>query len=717
MGINPLNKVRYAGFDFDTSVDELLARLQVEYGTDFNDFAQSSLGLLLIDLEAYGIDGMSFYLDRRASEVYMSTARTRRAVALLARQLGYKPRSAVASTVDLEIALSQVQAFAVTLPKGHTMSAGGLTYSVAESVTFAAGDGPNDIQVVACYEGQKLSETFVSNGQPNQVFELRRIPEGQFVLQNTFTVVADGAPYTEVDFLEFEKTNQVEIDYLNGIVRFGDGQVGNIPASGTSILVEYVVTSGKNGQIPKDTITALDPLVVLFTNIEFEVTQPDKSLPGDDPESLESIKSNAGRKFKTRSVAVTKEDYESLATAYADPLYGRVAVAKALSTRSASNDLELQANLATITSSGVAAATSILQALAVINSAVTAATTASEEANTSIVNVSEKVTTALSSLETAIGLIRQLRGTALEIDNGTTLIAEAVTAATTAINAYTVAGSTQITSADKTTLLGYVNTIAAQATSIQGFVNQQTTDATSTNANLTVVDDALNEIGEDESTGLIAEILDSISDVDNNLVIISTQGTLIEVAANSDTTAVTDAAQAIQEHVDRILSADCNANLITVPILSRDAAGFYTAPSAGLLASLRNYLEARNDAAHSVEVVSGEPFLIPAVITLRIGIKPGVSPSVISATATNIADSILKNRQFGANLYEGTIGAVLEALPGVVFANVRIEGYQTSSGTSPSKNDTDGNLIIEQTEMITKGSVTVNIEVVEGQEG
>lgn len=352
--VESLNRVRYGGLDFDTHFDDLRARVQVQFAEDFNDFALSSLGIMLLDLVAYGLDSLSFYLDRRASDAYLDTARTRKAVARLSRQLGYKMGAAVSSSVDLDVAISTAggYAFSVPVPKGFQFKGPeDLIFETAELVTFPPGSGPTDIRSIPCYEGETITENFVSTGLANQFFELRRVPTDKFIVQGTVQVIVNGSPWTESDFLSFDLTDQFEVGYNDDppTVRFGDGTAGNIPAVAAPIVVIYVAARGKAGQVAAGVITeTVDPLVVSFTTIPLTITNPEAPEGGDDPESIAKVKVLAGRVFKSRQVAVTRGDYQALSNAYADPLYGRVAAAQAISSRSAEQDIFLQNAIAEI---------------------------------------------------------------------------------------------------------------------------------------------------------------------------------------------------------------------------------------------------------------------------------------------------------------------------------------------------------------------------------
>jgi len=106
MGVAELNRAKFSGLDFDTHFDDLQSRMQIRFAIDFNDFALSSLGIMLIDIISFGLDSLSFYLDRRTTDLYLDTARSRKSVSRLTRQVGYKMRASVSASVDLDVSIT-----------------------------------------------------------------------------------------------------------------------------------------------------------------------------------------------------------------------------------------------------------------------------------------------------------------------------------------------------------------------------------------------------------------------------------------------------------------------------------------------------------------------------------------------------------------------------------------------------------------------------------
>lgn len=707
-----LNRAKYAGLDFNTHGDDLRSRLQVQFAADFNDFAISSLGIMLLDLTAFGLDTLSFYLDRRATDTFLETARTRKSISRLARQLGYAPGGAVSSGVDLDVSIDQVGGFAFSapIPQGFQFNGpNNLIFETAQEVTFPPAAGPGDVLSIPCFEGQTFNETFVSDGTANQVFELKRLPEDTFLVQGTVTCSVDGAPFTWVPLLEFGTTDQFEVGFSDvpPTIRFGDGIAGNIPVTGASVEVTYVAGRGKAGQVADGTITEpTNNLVVAFTTIPLLVNNPEPSVGGDDLESLSSIKTFAPEVFKTRKVAVTGEDYSALGGSYADPLFGRVAVAKAISARSADADVTLQNLLKDITDAIASFDTDLAVQTSAIAASVATATTARALAT---ISVDTDVIAAFTDVEAELTTIqtqaRSIKNSAGEISVDAVDIQGFVTLGKADILAIPV-GVDALSAPTKLALNGYFDNINAESVVIQTAASTITSSGDSI---LTAQDDAASASAEGQTAA--GDATAELTNVQTELDLISVANTAI-IDLDTDVQAeISTATAGIRTHVDSLLAADCKANLVVVPILVRNSAGFYAAPSQGLIDSLQVFLDARKEVTQTVSVTSGAIFLLPAVITIRVGVKTGFSEAVVATAVSTAIDGILRDREFGADLYESDLEDAVLGVDGVAFTNTSIDGYlDSASNLQTDKNDANGNLIVETSEVITKETITVNTE-------
>lgn len=788
-----LNRVQYAGLDFPTHFDDLRSELQTKFAADFNDFALSSLAIMLLDITAYGLDALSFYLDRRATDSYLETAQTRKAVSRLTRQLGYKMGGAISASTDLEISITQALNFTVTIPQGFQFKGPeNLVFECAQAITYAPQS--TTPQFVPVYEGETVVETFVGDGTASQVYELQAIPAGKNVVQGSVKVLVNGTPYTEADFLPITGGQYFEVGYNDSpaTIRFGDGTVSqtDIPGPSSTISVTYIAATGLAGQVNANTITdVVVPLVVNFTTVPLSITNPEAAVGGDDPESLSRAKTLAPLVYKSRRVAVTQDDYVSLASAFADPLFGRVAVAQAYSTRSAADDLTLQALLQDVRDVVSPIYTTVDAQLGLLGVETTNITAQLAVQNTALGDVGTSTTAINAALATnAVPLMQGVSNTANLAVSRCTAGAVAVGTVTTAVGVSllttasyvqpavsanvtvsvasitgltigqtvsvstggttqgiytvvtvptltsvqlnltsipvggtivggTVATSSNLTSApvsalalgDKTELTTLFNSVSSDVASMQA----------DNDNSLGYVETALDEtalIGLSTASGYLQTLETARASIAaSNTLISGTISPAIALAIDpidptgSGTGSINAALDAIEDHVDQILAANCSANLVTVPILTRDANGFYVAPSLGLRVQLQSYLDARKAVTQNVAVVSGEASLVYSVLTLQVSVRQGYSESVVRVAVLSAIDGLLKNRAFGVSLYRSDIVETVLSVDGTYYVNPTIDGFYTSTNTALQTNKLDGygNLIVDENEVVTKGTVAV----------
>jgi hypothetical protein len=621
------------------------------------------------------------------------------------------------------VSIDNVQAFSVPIPPGFQFQGpDDLIFEAAETVTFPpASAGP---LTVPTYQGQTLTETFVSDGTSKQVFELAKVPDESFVTGGSVIVTVDGVPWEEKEFLEFEETDQFEIGYNDDppTVRFGDGITGNIPATGASIVVTYIVSRGKGGLVNSGTIDdVVTPLVVSFTQINLTITNPSGSIGGDDPEDIEKAKTFAPKVYKSRYVAVTREDYEALAGSYADPLFGRVAVAQALSSRSADKDLALQNYIAGIRALADDPLPIVQSNISTLESSFGDLTTQLgllEDALTEAVSLTNDINA--TEAPTTLNAFRAIKNESDEVYTDASDADTAASAVETFVSAIPTPGPSQLDVADQNTILGYLATIRNEQSSIQTHASSIGSTASSGVSTIGTIKDKIQEVGTDLITsGTYMYDADQTRQAMETIVGESATPTGMYVQTASILAVVTDTSTEIgnylddiYDHVDKLLAADCKANLVTVPILSRDVAGFYAAPSTGLIKSLQSFLEERNEVTQTVKVVSGVNYLVPAVLTIEIGVLPDFSQSVTEAATVTATEELLKNRSFGQSLYKSIVMQTILQVSGVGYTNVTIDGsYEVPLASTPvldtSHLDSDGNLILSVSEVLTRGLVTV----------
>ena len=691
-----INRARFAGKDFFTFVDDLIARIQLNFVTEFNDFVSSGTGQMLIDIVSWACETLSFYIDRQAAESYIQTAKLRRSLVRLCRQIGYKMSPAVAAAVDLSVTLTEIRTFDVTVPIGFQFQGpNDLIFEATEAVTFPAGEGPTSTpRIIATREGVTKTEKFKSDGSKNQVFRLNPA-DGKWVAEGTVSLTVGGAPWEESTFITYDPTDQYEIDYnlTPPVVRFGDAVAGNIPASGADIVVTYVETAGEGGLVLAETVTdVVSPLVVAFTDIGLNITNPDPSAGGAPPESLESARRNAPLYFAARNVAVVRADYVSLSEAYTDPVAGSVAVAQAFVALGAEDDLTLQELLNNIREIVNPLAAEVQGYIDDARDDLTSITNLRDDAETENGDVGTALTAIGSASTTARARTEdaQIEATKIEGD---------VAAALGEIGGWAT-GSTQIQDPELTTIQNILNDIDSKAGTAKGHgdsvlnelsdIDNETADATTAQtavaAGLTAMTPLITSLGGE---------LDSIE---------TAMGTGFETSIETEL-------QAIYDHVDGFLSSDCKSNLVQVPILAYDVNGFYTAPPLALMRSLESYLRARKEVTQVVEVVSGEPYLVSAVIVGTIGVLDGYVKATVLSNVRKAIEDLLRDRVFGNSLRLSDLYTSIQPDPKTGVGGIDGVDYATFEITGPAAFlNSRGNLVITREYVITLGTLTLTAE-------
>lgn len=347
----------FFGKDFDTIVNELNDQLLLQFGSEVrSNIVTSEFGQVLIEMHAFALSVANWYGDRQADDTTLRFARLRKHANVIARQLGYKPSAAIPPAIDLTITLDFAPTLTrLTIEAGRGLvGPGGLVYITTEEVIFDVGEvGP---KIVSAVEGEVIEEIFTSDGSPGQFFFLETVPENKSIAQDTPRVFVNTAEWVENPLLQFERTDQFEIQYGFNPARlqFGDGVAGNIPPVDSEIRVTYIATSGPNGAVQANTVTAFQqPLVAGTQTITATLTHDEPSTTGSFREGIDSIRINAPLVTQAADRAVTQRDLDALINAFVDPVYGAVAIGRATVPRSVEQDAEAQTIIGLISAGGI----------------------------------------------------------------------------------------------------------------------------------------------------------------------------------------------------------------------------------------------------------------------------------------------------------------------------------------------------------------------------
>jgi hypothetical protein len=323
---------KYTNLDFDqikTSIKDYL-RANSTF-TDF-DFEGSNFSVL-IDTLAYNTYITAFNSNMIVNESFLDSATLRENVVSLAGNIGYVPRSRVASTAQISFNVTTSTDIPTLTLKAGIVCVGSTndttyTFAVPEDVTANVVDGIASFNNLIVYQGIFLTKQFQYDGSLDQ----------RFVLNNSFIDTSTLKVYikkTEQNGLGIEyilSENIFDVDktsrifFLNEIqdekyeLRFGDGLIGkklgdSVDSDGTIITANYIITDGRDGNgassfsfsgtLENATGGIIDPGTVTITTNQ-------SSINGGDIEPIDSIKYYAPRLYSSQYRAVTSRDYEAI---------------------------------------------------------------------------------------------------------------------------------------------------------------------------------------------------------------------------------------------------------------------------------------------------------------------------------------------------------------------------------------------------------------------
>jgi len=302
----------YSKYTFEEVVNQLTSLLKKK--DTWEDAYESSTGQTLIELFAAVVDLMNYYVERRAEESYLQTAKLRSSVVNIVSLLGYLPRRRVSATGSVKFTLSESRDYDVYIPKFTKLrNPDGLYYLTQEEGVIHAGGTE---VTLSCIQGELKEETVTADGSSDFEYTLQ---ESGIENSNLFVSV-DGVLWQQVDSFLFSQAEdlvyKVEVG-LDGklIVIFGNNRFGKAPEAGSLIKFQYIKSEGSAGNIYTTgvSMTVVDTIVDEQGNpVDISAVTASKFLGGEDEESMEEIKYYAPKVFATGDRAVTKEDWKVL---------------------------------------------------------------------------------------------------------------------------------------------------------------------------------------------------------------------------------------------------------------------------------------------------------------------------------------------------------------------------------------------------------------------
>ena len=312
--------------DIKVALKEYL-RSQSEF-TDY-DFDGSALSTL-IDTLAYNTYYTAFNTNMVVNELFIDSATLRDNVVALAKQLGYRPKSATSPTAYVSFAVTYTNPTTDTeliLKKGtgfiSSYDNNVYQYVVIDDVKAQVINNVATFTNVEVREGTQLVNTFtVNTSLKSQKFIL----DNKNIDTNTIRVkVFPGGgtfsePYLVADnILGVDSESKIffvdEIEDERYEILMGDGVLGKKLENGSRIEVSYLTTAGPESNGVRTFVFSgvlENPNGVSPSAFTTSITSTTASAGGEEIESTAKIKYTAPKAYGTQDRAVTAQDYEAI---------------------------------------------------------------------------------------------------------------------------------------------------------------------------------------------------------------------------------------------------------------------------------------------------------------------------------------------------------------------------------------------------------------------
>lgn len=340
--------VNYAATDFLELRNSLIEYVKAVYPLDYKNFAESDLGIMLLEMVAYMGSVLSLKADMLVHENFIRTAKDRDSVRKLFELIGVSMKGPTSAQAKVELTVPAITGTLEISPENRVITVASPEDNQSASYTlYDIRDGklnevlnsdasiliedlsafPNDGASNATVTIGILEGVFaVASGQIGETQALKKIvlEEGP-VVQNSVQVLVDSEVYRQVENLYAASSTDdlvfqvVYTDDYNASILFGDGTNGKSPAANADYVVTYRVGGGTRGNTPDGYINSTVRASVNSTTETIPVLQVGLATGGADAETVKHAKRYAPLTFRRQDRLVSLEDYAAFVARFTSP--------------------------------------------------------------------------------------------------------------------------------------------------------------------------------------------------------------------------------------------------------------------------------------------------------------------------------------------------------------------------------------------------------------
>lgn len=349
--------IDYASSDFLSLRNSIIEYIKAVYPLDYQNFSETDLGVMLVEVVAYMGSVLSLKADMLANESFLATARNRSNVQKLLELVGVRMRGPLAAVANAQLttptALGAAEN-AITIPPAsrtitvtspedggqltytmYKIAAGSIVASNSDSTVYLNKAEANDPTTATTWANVALLEGafVVQKGTFTSYDSIKSLTLNQSpVIEGSIQVFIDapGVPNASGSFKQVESiffasgaTDKIFQTNLNesfgGTIVFGDGVAGISPPVGSTYEVAYRIGGGTRGNVQKSYINAQATVEIdgnAANTLAATVENISLATGGSNAESVDHAKKWAPLFFKSQDRLVTLEDYVARASRF-----------------------------------------------------------------------------------------------------------------------------------------------------------------------------------------------------------------------------------------------------------------------------------------------------------------------------------------------------------------------------------------------------------------
>ena len=342
----PVQNLNYTNQDYWSLKTRALEIIKTNFSSEFNDFTESSIAIMLVEVYAFIADLLSFKIDQQGNEIFVDTVTELENMFRLTKLVGFKPTpplpakamfvASINNPLSSDIYIKTPTALTLNEFDGFNqyfeLFAADVNNNPAFNQAIVIPAGKTSTGSIVGIQGKSKSAQFGSNGASDQIFRLSQ----RSVLYGSVNLSINGVLWQEVEHFtdskpKMEYRTELSPDYDVFII-FGNNQSGLIPPKGADIRVGYRVGGGTSGNIITGAFE--QEIHVRVPNVNIPITVRVKNYTkgefGYSGDTIEDIRRKLPTYLRTQHRAVTGTDYKNLSAQFKTIYNGLIAKATAV---------------------------------------------------------------------------------------------------------------------------------------------------------------------------------------------------------------------------------------------------------------------------------------------------------------------------------------------------------------------------------------------------